>query len=83
MNSSEILPHMQWPAMVVTVVASWFVTSRFKKNRWVGFMLFLLSNVLWITWALHAGATALVVLQICLAGLNVLGLRRSEDSATS
>lgn len=71
---------LQWPAMVVTVVASWFVTSRYSSKRWVGFLLFIASNVLWTVWGLHTDATALVVLQLCLAVLNILGLRRAGDS---
>ena len=28
---------LQWPAMVVTLVASWLVASRAKKQREIGF----------------------------------------------
>ncbi len=79
----SMLTFIQWPAMVVTVTASWFVTSRYKKNRWVGFLLFLASNILWTIWGLHTGATALIVLQACLALLNVLGLKRSGKADQS
>lgn len=64
---------LQWPAMVVTVVAAWLVASqkRFKRN-W-GFWLFLASNVLWIVWGWYDGAYALILLQLCLAFLNIRG----------
>ncbi|MBC8090236.1 MAG: hypothetical protein H7Z40_23500 [Phycisphaerae bacterium] len=83
MDTSSNLALLQWPAMLVTVIASWFVTSRYKDNRWIGFVAFLASNVLWTIWGLHSGATALVVLQFCLAALNILGLWRSGKKTGS
>ena len=64
---------LQWPAMVVTVLAAWLVASTDAAHRNIGFWVFLLSNVLWIAWGLHAQAHALVVLQVCLAALNIRG----------
>jgi hypothetical protein len=70
---------VQWPAMLVTVTASWYVASTHKTRRHVGFWLFLLSNVLWVAWGLHAHAYALVTLQFCLAALNIRGERKSAS----
>ncbi|MBI4693694.1 MAG: hypothetical protein HY749_06710 [Gammaproteobacteria bacterium] len=39
---------------------------------------YLASNVLWVAWGLHAGAQALVVLQLALAAVNVRGERKNE-----
>jgi len=64
---------IQWPAMVVTVVAAWFIASQRKFKRNWGFWLFLLSNVLWIVWGLYDHAYALIFLQLCLAFLNIRG----------
>jgi len=69
----DVLHQLQWPAMVVTVVAAWFVASQRKFKRNWGFWLFLLSNVLWIAWGLHDRAFALIFLQVCLALLNIRG----------
>ena len=44
---------LEWPAMVVTVLAAWLVASQRKFKRNWGFWLFLLSNVLCIAWGLH------------------------------
>ena len=68
---------VQWPAMVVTVVAAWFVASSRRPRRKAGFWLFLLSNLLWVGWGVYAQAWALVTLQICLAGMNFRGERRN------
>jgi hypothetical protein len=69
----DTLDLVQWPAMIVTVVASWYVASMKRQRRQVGFWLFLLSNVLWVVWGIHARAYALIALQVCLAVMNVRG----------
>jgi hypothetical protein len=77
MNALDLV---QWPAMVVTVIAAWFVASNSKRRRHVGFWLFLLSNILWVTWGFHSRAYALVALQFCLAAMNIRGERKSASS---
>ena len=72
---------VQWPAMAVTVWAAWLVASSSKSRRLLGFWIFLLSNVLWIAWGLHTGAWALVVLQLCLAAMNIRGAKKAEPAA--
>ncbi|HEV7448786.1 MAG: hypothetical protein JWO04_278 [Gammaproteobacteria bacterium] len=69
----DTLDLVQWPAMIVTVAASWYVASTSRHRRRVGFWLFLASNVLWVIWGIHARAYALIALQACLAILNVRG----------
>lgn len=70
---------IQWPAMMVTVVAAWFVASSRKDRRQMGFWLFIVSNVLWVVWGIHARAYALVVLQLCLAAMNIRGEMRNRQ----
>ena len=69
---------LQWPAMVVTVAAAWLVASRSKRKRTIGFWVFLLSNVLWSVWGWHTRAYALIVLQVCLAAMNVRGVYKND-----
>ena len=69
---------IQWPAMLVTVIAAWLVASQRKLKRNWGFWLFLLSNLLWIVWGLHDRAYALIFLQICLAFLNIRGTQKTR-----
>lgn len=71
---------LQWPAMLVTVAAAWLIASQRQGRRRVGFWLFLLSNVLWVAWGLHARAYALIGLQFCLAALNIRGARKNDTS---
>ena len=74
----DLINHVQWPAMVVTVLASWLVASSKEGQRNAGFWVFLLSNVLWILWGLYSGAVALVVLQVCLAVMNIRGAKKTD-----
>ena len=76
----DLLDLLQWPAMAVTVFASWLVAAQSKKRREWGFWLFLASNVLWLVWGWHDGAWALIALQVCLAALNVRGARKNEKA---
>jgi hypothetical protein len=79
-----ILDSLQWPAMLATVVASWWVASTHRRKRVVGFWTFLGSNVLWAAWGWHTHAVALVLLQFCLAVMNIRGFvkaSRQDDGA--
>lgn len=76
---------LQWPAMVVTIIAAWLIASQTKRRRLIGFWCFLLSNALWVVWGWHDQAYALVVLQVALAALNIRGAYKNEpasDAAT-
>jgi hypothetical protein len=75
MDTGDLL---QWPAMAVTVAGAWLLTSTARRRRFVGFGVFLVSNVLWVWWGLHAGAYAVIVLQVCLALLNLRGLKENQ-----
>ncbi|MDP9687578.1 UNVERIFIED_ORG: hypothetical protein J2W82_001234 [Pseudomonas mohnii] len=43
-----------------------------------GFVLFSLSNVLWVIWGIYAQAHALIVLQICLFLMNLRGFKKNS-----
>ena len=73
-----MLDLLQWPAMALTVLASYWVGSSHRGRRRWGFWLFLLSNALWAVWGWHTHAVALVVLQFCLAALNIRAARKTE-----
>jgi hypothetical protein len=75
-----VMDALQWPAMLVTIVAAWFVASSQRRRRRLGFWLYLAGNVLWILWGLHSQAWALILLQVCLAATNIRGERKAELS---
>lgn len=83
MGMTEYIPHLQWPAMVVTVAAAWLTASSQENRRKIGFWCFLASNILWVVWAWHVNAMALIVLQIALAIMNIRGAYKNRTSAES
>ena len=72
---------IQWPAMMASVAAAWLVASSREERRNLGFWVFLLSNLLWIAWGWHDRAWGLVALQVCLAAMNVRGVRKSQTES--
>jgi hypothetical protein len=76
----QFLDLVQWPAMIATVIAAWWVGSQKKQRRQWGFWAFLLSNVLWVIWGWHDHAYALIVLQIALAVINIRGASKNEPA---
>lgn len=77
----EWLDWVQWPAMLATVVGAWLVASQSRRKRNWGFWIFLLSNLLWAAWGIHAHAYALILLQVCLAALNIRGTVKNDPDA--
>jgi hypothetical protein len=77
----DYLDLIQWPAMLVTVVAAWLVAAQTKRKRQTGFWVFLASNALWIVWAWHDQAYALIALQVALAAMNIRGAYKNETAA--
>jgi hypothetical protein len=75
---SNWLDLMQWPALIVTVIAAWLVASSRKSRREIGFWFFMLSNVLWVLWGIHTDAFALIALQFFLAVSNCRGLIKNR-----
>lgn len=72
---------VQWPAMVLTALAAWLVGSRSLTKRNLGFWVFLASNILWVIWGWHVRADALIILQVCLAVLNIRGAQKNDPGA--
>jgi hypothetical protein len=70
---------IQWPAAAASVVAAWLVASTSDRKRKWGFWVFLVSNVLWVLWGVSAKAYAVIALQICLAAMNIRGVKKTEE----
>ena len=75
-----MLDLVQWPAMLVTLLASWMVASGDEPRRHWGFWIFTLSNALWIAWGWHSQSYALIVLQLGLFVMNVRGVRKNKEA---
>lgn len=77
-----LLDAVQWPAMAITLLATWLVASSSERRRAWGFWSFIASNALWVVWGLHAGAHALIALQVGLLALNLRGAKKSERASS-
>jgi hypothetical protein len=77
------LSALQWPAMAATLFAAWLVASTHSRKRSWGFWVYLFSNVLWVAWALHDHAYALIALQVGLAAMNIRGVSKNEPATTA
>jgi hypothetical protein len=75
------LAWLQWPAMLVTLMAAWLVASSQEGRRFWGFWVYLASNALWIAWGLTSRAWGLIALQVGLAAMNIRGFRRNEHDS--
>lgn len=73
-----LLESLQWPAMAVTVIASWWVGSTHRHKRAWGFWAYLVGNALWSIWGWHASARALIALQVCLVVMNIRGYLKAR-----
>ena len=73
----NLLLSLQWPAMIVTLVAAWLVASPSRRKRNYGFGCFIASNVLWIIWGWHAQAYAQIPLQLGLFAINIRGAKNT------
>jgi hypothetical protein len=71
---------LQWPAMAASLLAAWMVASQRPGRRLVGFIVFLVSNAMWITWGVHDDAWALIALNCCLAATNVRGIVKNRTA---
>ena len=76
-----MLDALQWPAMLVTLLAAWLVGSQQRGRRSWGFWCFALSNLLWVIWGWHTQAWALILLQFGLFALNLRGVRKNDPEA--
>ncbi len=79
----DLLDLVQWPAMLVSIVAAWLVASSSMRRREHGFWWFLVSNVLWVIWGWHSGAWALIGLQLALAVMNIRGAKKNAEEANT
>ncbi|HEY0062932.1 MAG TPA: hypothetical protein VGC21_12490 [Telluria sp.] len=71
---------LEWPAMLVSVAAAWWMASRRADRRVIAFWLFTIGNLMWIAWGWAEGAWGLIALNTFLMALNVRGILKNEDA---
>ena len=80
MKGLDWIDLLQWPAMLLTLVAAWWIGSRQPRRRRIGFCCFMASNLLWVVWGWQTEAWALIVLQFCLCAMNLRGLKKNTST---
>ena len=75
-----MLDFLQWPGMACSLLGAYLLGSRRAHVRIAGFLVFCLSNLLWIAWGTSQEAWALIVLQVGLFCFNLRGIRQNEDT---
>lgn len=73
-----LIDFLQWPAMVISLVAAYLIGSKRADRRVLGFWTFIFSNLLWIVWGWHDGAWALITLQLALMAMNIRGIFKND-----
>ena len=76
----EFIDFLQWPAMLVTLLAAYLIGSTNPRRRVFGFCTFIVSNILWIVWGIHDEAWALIALQMALMVTNIRGIFKNEHT---
>ncbi|ANC81841.1 hypothetical protein [Pseudomonas putida] len=74
---NDWIDFLEWPAMVLTVLAAWCIGSGRPGRRNLGFCCFIASNVLWAIWGWQAQAWALIILQVFLCAMNLRGWKKN------
>lgn len=75
----EFFALLEWPAMLISLAAAWWMGSTKAKKRIVAFVLLIVGNLMWIAWGWGEGAWALIALNVGLMGLNVRAIMKNED----
>jgi hypothetical protein len=70
-ESLAYLDWVQWPAMLVTVLAAWLIGSQRSARRMTEFVCFGLSNVLWVIWGVYAEPIPVLIMVIMQTGDQV------------
>lgn len=74
----ELFAYLEWPAMLVSLVAAYWMGSKKADKRVVAFWMLTVGNVMWIAWGWGEGAWALIALNVGLMALNVRGIMKNE-----
>ena len=75
----EFFAYLEWPAMLITLAAAWWLGSKKPEKRVFAFSLLIVGNLMWIAWGWGDDAWALIALNVGLMGLNVRAIMKNEE----
>ena len=75
----DFVAYLEWPAMLITLAAAWWLGSKKPEKRIFAFSLLIAGNLMWIAWGWGDDAWALIALNVGLMGLNVRAIMKNEE----
>ncbi len=75
----EFFAYLEWPAMLISLAAAWWLGSKKPEKRIFAFGLLIVGNLMWIAWGWTDGAWALIALNVGLMALNVRAIMKNEE----
>lgn len=75
----DLFAYLEWPAMLVSLIAAYWMGSKKADKRVIAFWMLIVGNVMWIAWGWGEAAWALIALNVGLMALNVRGIMKNED----
>ena len=75
----DFVAYLEWPAMLITLAAAWWLGSKKPEKRIFAFSLLIVGNLMWIAWGWGDDAWALIALNVGLMALNVRAIMKNEE----
>ncbi len=73
------LEMLQWPAAVIALAGAWMVGARTPRGRQIGFVCFLIANLMWCCVAIATGVWALLVMQAAFIVTSARGVISNRE----
>lgn len=73
-----LLHFLQWPALVLAIAGAPLVASGIQRRVYVGFTLWLASNLCWIVWALSTATWSVLLMQVYFLFTSLAGRRNNR-----
>jgi hypothetical protein len=70
-----LIDAIEWGGCLTGILGAWMLASKTKYSGW-GFVVYLLSNTLWMAFGLITGSPGMVVMQIAFTGASAIGIWR-------
>lgn len=75
----DFFAYLEWPAMVISLAAAWWLGSKKPEKRIIAFSLLIVGNLMWIAWGWGDEAWALIALNVGLMALNIRAIIKNEQ----
>ena len=70
---------IEYPAVALSMLGSILVSSSLRKRRMTGFLIWLISNTLFIIWAIYISAWAVILMYLFFSGTSIKGFVSNKE----